>query len=57
MSTFTIYLNDEEQTEIEIVADAYEIKDNYVHFKYGIKEVGFFKLDAIIGIEKDTPEC
>lgn len=53
MSTFTIYLNDEDSTEIEIIADAYEIKDNYVHFKYGMKEVGFFKLDSIIGVEKD----
>lgn len=53
MSTFTIYLNDEDATEITIVADAYDIKDNYVHFKYGLKEVGFFKLDAIIGVEKD----
>lgn len=55
MSTFTIYLNDEDATEITIVADAYKIKDNYyVHFKkYGLKEVGFFKLDSIIGVEKD----
>lgn len=55
MNTYTIYLNDEEQTEITIKADSFEIsKDNeYVNFKHGMQIIGFFKMCEIIGVEKE----
>jgi hypothetical protein len=55
MNTYRIYLDDEEQNEITVEADSFEIsKDNeYVTFKHGMQIIGFFKMCEIIGVAKE----
>ena len=55
MNTYRIYLDDEEQNEISVEADSFEMsKDNeYVLFKHGMQTIGFFKMCEIIGVAKE----
>ena len=55
MNTYRIYLDDEEQNEITVEADSFEIsKDNeYVYFKHGMQTIGFFKMHEVIGVAKE----
>ena len=55
MNTYRIYLDDEEQNEITVEADSFEMaKDNeYVIFKHGMQTIGFFKMCEIIGVVKE----
>lgn len=55
MNTYTVYLDDEEQSEITVQADSFEISkdDGYVIFKHGMQTIGFFKMHEIIGVAKE----
>ena len=54
MHEYTVYLNDDEGTEITLEADSFAIskEGDIVYFKATAQLVGFFKMTDIVGVAK-----